>query len=63
MIFHDVVNSRAAPALTPALPIIAAHGGYRWGASWMRSNALVASLMGRPPRIFSASLPTSRTLL
>jgi hypothetical protein len=63
MIFHDVVNSSDTAALTPAFPIIATHCGYRWGASWMRSNAFVASPMGRPPRIFSVSLPTSRTLL
>jgi hypothetical protein len=44
-----VVNSIAAPALTPAFPIIATHRGYRWSASWIRSNAIVASSMERPP--------------
>ena len=50
MIFHDVVNSSDTPALTPAFPIIATHRGYRWGASSMRSNALAASPIGRPPQ-------------
>jgi hypothetical protein len=57
MIFHDVVNSSDIPALTPAFPITATHCGYPWEASWMRSNALVASTIGRPPRILRPACP------